>query len=58
MTKKEEAAWWVKNFPTVHAREAADRAVDAIDPKEPMTTFLDVWLAAYIATGGKTKHKP
>jgi len=58
MTKKEEAAWWAKNFPSAAAREAADKAVDAVDPKESMTTFLDVWLAAYVRAGGKTKHKP
>jgi hypothetical protein len=57
VNKKEEAAWWVKNFPTAHARDVADRAIDCIDPKKPMTTFLDIWLAAYIKAGGKTKHK-
>lgn len=55
--KDVEAAWWVKNFPTVSARDAADKAIDALDPKEPMTTFLDAWIAAYIKAGGKTDLK-
>lgn len=55
--KDEEAAWWAKNFPTVAARDAADRAVDKLDPREPMTTFLDTWVIEYIKAGGKTDIK-
>ena len=55
MSKSSDAAWFAKHFPTARARDAADKAIDALDPKEPMTTFLDVWIAAYIAAGGKPK---
>lgn len=51
--KDREAAWWAENFPTAKARAAADVAIDAIDPKLPMTAFLDTWLAAYAAAGGR-----
>ena len=56
--KKDDAAWFAKHFPTTHARDAADRAVAALDAHLPMTTFLDVWIAAYIKAGGKTSIKP
>lgn len=39
-------------FPTAHAREAADKAIDALPATEPMTTYLDTWIAAYRAAGG------
>ncbi len=55
--KDVEAAWWAKNFPTVAARDAADRAVDKLDPKEPMTKYLDTWIVEYIKAGGKTDIK-
>lgn len=42
------------NFPTSHARESADRAIDRLDPSLPMTAFLDAWVAAYIRAGGRT----
>ena len=48
-----EAAWWRENFPGAEARKVADAAVDALDVNEPMTKFIDVWLAAYKAAGGK-----
>ncbi len=60
MSKKkarDDAAWWAKHFPTVAAREAADKAIDQLDPKEPMTTFLDTWVTAYVQAGGKTSIK-
>jgi hypothetical protein len=56
--KQDEAEWWRKNFPTVEARAAADKAIDALDAKEPMTRFIDTWIAAYLAAGGKTSIKP
>lgn len=54
MSKKDDA-WFAKHFPNAKAREAADKAIDKIDPTEPMTTYLDTWIAAYLAAGGKTK---
>lgn len=56
--KSKDDAWWAKHFPSAHARDAADKAIDQLDPKEPMTVFLDTWFEAYIAAGGKTTLKP
>ena len=55
--KQDDAAWFAKHFPTAHARDAADKAIDPLDTKEPMSKFLDVWIAAYLAAGGKTPYK-
>lgn len=52
MSKKDDA-WFTKHFPTAHARDAADREIDRLDVKEPMTKYLDTWIAAYIAAGGR-----
>jgi hypothetical protein len=41
-------------FPNTRARQAADEAIDKLDPKETMTTFLDTWHAAYVAAGGRS----
>ena len=57
MSKPSDAAWFAKNFPTPHAREAADKAIDKLDPNEPLTAFLDLWIQVYIQAGGKTKLK-
>jgi hypothetical protein len=53
IAKDRDAAWWAENFPTVRARAEADKAVDALDPKLPMTAFVDAWIAAYKAAGGQ-----
>ena len=42
-----------KRFPTAHARWAADKAVDALAPNAPMSTFVDQWLASYRKAGGR-----
>jgi hypothetical protein len=55
--KLKDEEWFAKHFPTAHARDAADKAVDALDPTSPMTTYIDVWIAAYIKAGGKTEIK-
>lgn len=47
-----EAKWWRENFPTAKAREAADRAVDALPPSATMAQHTDTWLAAYDAADG------
>ena len=44
-----------KRFPTAHARQAADKAVDALPVAAPMTAYLDEWLKVYRAVGGKEK---
>lgn len=40
-------------FPSAHARAAADLAIDALPVSAPMTTYLDTWIAAYKAAGGR-----
>jgi len=57
--KDKDAAWWAKNFPTAHARAAADKAVavDALDPRLPMMAFIDEWVRAYTAAGGKRPRR-
>lgn len=40
-------------FPTRAAWAAADKAVDALSPRESMTRFIDVWVAAYSKAGGR-----
>lgn len=59
MSKKsrKEDEWFSKHFPTPNARDAADHAIDKLDSKLPMTDFLDAWIAAYIAAGGRTNLK-
>ena len=59
MSKKsrKDDEWFDKHFPTPNARNAADHAIDKLDPKLPMTDFLDAWIAAYIAAGGRTSLK-
>ena len=57
MSEKEQARWMARNFPSQHARMKADEAVDQLDVSEPMTRYLDVWIAAYIRAGGKTPLK-
>ena len=53
----DDARWMAKNFPSPQARKKADEAIDALDVALPMTTFLDAWIAAYLAAGGKTPMK-
>jgi hypothetical protein len=50
----DDARWMAKHFPTVHARKKADEAMDALDVSLPMSAFLDAWIAAYFAAGGKS----
>jgi hypothetical protein len=47
--------WFAKWFPHAAARAAADRAIDALPVTATMATFLDAWVAAYVAAGGRTK---
>ena len=56
MSKKDDA-WMSQNFPSPHAREAADKAIDKLDPSLPMTAFIDAWIAAYSAARGRTSLK-
>ena len=38
-----------KLFPNARARAAADAAIESLDPKLPMSAYLDAWEAAYFA---------
>jgi hypothetical protein len=57
VSRKSDERWMDRHFPTSHAREVADAAMDAIPETEPMTTFLDRWIAAYLKAGGRTDLK-
>lgn len=46
-----------QRFPDPKARRAADAAINMIDTHETMKVYIDVWIAAYIAAGGKTSFK-
>jgi hypothetical protein len=46
-----------KLFPNPNARKVADEAVDALPATEPMTTFLDVWEAAYFSVAKKSPFR-
>lgn len=49
--------WTVEQrWPTRHARDAADKAIDALPETAPMTEYIDVWLAAYRSAGGIEKR--
>lgn len=45
-----------RRFPTRHAREKADEAIDALPESEPMHVYIDTWLATYRAAGGIEKR--
>jgi hypothetical protein len=44
-----------QRFPTKAARAQADAAIDHLPATEPMTTYLDTWLATYRKCGGIEK---
>lgn len=50
--KKAEAEFWRINFPTQHARAAADESIDKLSPLSPMQVYVDYWIAAYKKAGG------
>lgn len=54
---KSDDAWFAKHFPSPGARDKADRATDALSPTQPMTDYIDTWIAAYRAAGGKVNLK-
>ncbi len=60
MSKKnrDDEEWWRKHFPTVSARAAADKAIDALSVDLPMSAYIDAWIAAYKAAGGTRPLKP
>lgn len=42
----------VRYYPTRAAREAADKAIDALPDSESMARHIAVWVDAYRAAGG------
>jgi hypothetical protein len=44
-----------RHFPSAHARKRADEAIDQLDVSMPMSAYLDEWVRAYVAAGGKTE---
>lgn len=44
-----------ERFPSARARDAADDAVDTLDAHAPMSAYVDTWIAAYRAAGGREK---
>lgn len=58
MTRKKRKGESVEErFPSARGRKAADEAIDKLDPKLPMTTFLDVWESAYFASCGESSFR-
>lgn len=54
---KAPKTWSVeRRFPTKHAREKADDAIDALPETAPMHVYIDTWLATYRAAGGVEKR--
>jgi hypothetical protein len=47
--KSKEEPTVAKLFPNARARVAADAAIVRLDPKLPMSVYLDTWEAAYFA---------
>ena len=50
---KDEYRWWREHFPTIAARNAADEAIDKLPVTAPMSEYIDAWIAAYMAAGGR-----
>ena len=44
-------------FPTARAREIADKAIEGLDAKLPMSAFIDTWYIAYTEAGGRVVGK-
>ena len=57
MTEKQHQKWMAQHFPSVAAREKADEAIDQLGEHEPMSRYIDTWVAAYVAAGGLTSLK-
>lgn len=52
MKRKKRERTVEEMFPNARARQAADEAIDSLDPKEPMTKFLDTWIVKYAEVAG------
>jgi hypothetical protein len=44
--------WFAVRFPTAQARKAADKAIESLGD-EKMSKYIDTWIAAYRAAGGR-----
>lgn len=54
--EERDRAWYREHFPDAAAREAADRAVDAMPIDSTLQQCLDGWVVAYKTAGGKTDY--
>lgn len=45
---------FLKLFPSRFAWKAADEAVDKLSIHDPMALYVDEWIRAYKAAGGRT----
>ena len=52
--KESDAQWMRRVFPDARARDVADLAIESLDVAAPMSEYLDAWVAAYRAAGGRT----
>ncbi len=58
MSKKKRKERTVEEvFPNAAARRAADDAIDKLDPKLPMTAYLDAWESAYFEIAKKSPFR-
>lgn len=57
MRKKRKEQTVEEKFPNARARAFADEAIDKLDPKLPMTVFLDAWEAAYFKIAKKSPFR-
>jgi hypothetical protein len=55
--KQRDVDWLQRHFPSPQARDVADKTMDDIPVTEPMSTYLDRWIQAYIKAGGRTDLK-
>lgn len=57
MKKKKSERGVEQIFPNAKGRAAADASTDKLDPKLPMTSFLDAWEDAYFKVVGSSPFR-
>jgi hypothetical protein len=55
MKREADKPWFDRHFPNARARREADKVVDQLEVSDPMSMYIDQWIAAYKRAGGKTK---